>query len=120
VVVPAFLIGLAASGLLLRLSRGESHMTIPFIGRKPSAFLPIAMSLAALAVVVIALHGTARQGDEGAAAHLWQLLIAAQVPIIGWFSMRWLPQSLKYGFAVLALQGIAALGALAPVYLLRW
>jgi hypothetical protein len=120
--VPAFLAGLAASGLLVRLSRSECHMTIPFIGRKPSAFLPVAMSLAALAVVVvhIAAHGTARQADEGAAAHLWQLLMAAQVPIIAWFAMRWLPQSLKCGFAVLALQSVAALSALAPVYLLRW
>jgi hypothetical protein len=120
--VPAFLVSLAASGLLVRLFRGESHMTIPVIGRKPSAFLPIAMSLAALTVVVvhIALYGTARQTDEGAAAHLWQLLMAAQVPIIAWFAMRWLPQSLKYGLGVLALQVIALLGALAPVYLLRW
>jgi hypothetical protein len=40
--------------------------------------------------------------------------------MIAWFAMRWMPQSLKYGFAVMALQGIAALSALAPVYLLRW
>jgi hypothetical protein len=97
-------------------------MTIPFIVRKPSAFFPIAMSLAALTVVFIhiALHGTARQADEGAAAHLWQLLMAAQVPIIGWFTIRWLAQSPKYGFAILALQGVAVLVALAPVYFLRW
>jgi hypothetical protein len=80
------------------------------------------MSLAAMGVVVvhIALHGTARQADEGTAAHLWQLLMVAQVPMIAWFAMRWLPQSLKYGVAVIALQGIASLIALAPVYLLRW
>ena len=97
-------------------------MAIPILLRKPSAFLPVGMSLAALSVVFvhIALHGTARQADEGAAAHLWQLLMAAQVPIIAWFAMRWLPQSLKCGFAVLALQSMAALSALAPVYLLRW
>ena len=63
--VPAFLVSLAASGSLVRLSGCEGHMTIPFIGRKPSAFLPIAMSLAALTVVLIhiAMHGTARQAD---------------------------------------------------------
>ena len=97
-------------------------MTIPIIMRKPSAFLPVGMSLAALSVVFvhIALHGTARQADEGTAAHLWQLLMAAQVPIIVFFAVRWLPQNPKYALAILALQAVAALGALAPVYLLRW
>jgi hypothetical protein len=80
------------------------------------------MSLAALAAVFIhiALHGVARQADEGAAAHLWQLLMAAQIPIIAFFAIRWLPQNPKYALAVLALQMLAALAALAPVYLLRW
>jgi hypothetical protein len=90
--------------------------------RKPSAFLPVGMSLAALAVVFIhiALYGVARQADEGAAAHLWQLLIAAEVPIVAFFAIRWLPQSPKYVLAILTLQLVAALAALAPVYLLRW
>src|SRR5436190_8027144 len=97
-------------------------MAIPILLRKPSAFLPVGMSLAALSVVFvhIALHGTARQADEGTAAHLWQLLMAAQVPIMVFFAIRWLPQSPKYALAILALQGGAALAALAPVYLLRW
>jgi len=97
-------------------------MTTPLMLRKPSAFLPIGMSLAALTVVCIhiALHGTARQADEGAAAHLWQLLMAAQIPVILFFAIRWLPQSPKYALAIIALQVVAALAALAPVYLLRW
>lgn len=50
----------------------------------PSAFLPITMSLFAVAVVVthIVLFGTARQPDESAAAHLWQLLMAGQLPVV--------------------------------------
>ena len=140
--VPAFLAGLAVSALAARLSTSagadriparpskevglasqvERHMTIPIMARRPSAFFPVVMSVAALAVVFIhlALHGTAPQADEGTAAHLWQLLMAAQVPFIACFAIRWLPQSLKCGVAILALQGVAALGALAPVYLLRW
>jgi len=92
------------------------------IMKKPSAWLPLAMSLAALAVVFIhiARHGTAPQADEGAAAHLWQLLMAAQVPIIAFFAIRWLPQSPKHALAILVLQVVAALAALAPVYILRW
>src|SRR5262249_49939432 len=97
-------------------------MTTPIMLRKPSAFLPVGMSLAALAVVFIhiALHGIARQADEGAAAHLWQLLMAAQIPVIVFFGIRWLPQSPKYALAIIALQAVAALAALAPVYLLHW
>lgn len=90
--------------------------------KKPSAFLPVAMSSAALAVVLahIAVSGTARQADEGTAAHLWQLLMAAQVPIVAFFAIRWLPQVTRYALAILALQVVAALAALAPVYLLNW
>src|SRR5437588_8793233 len=90
--------------------------------RHPSAFLPIAMSLLAVGVVgiQIALFGTARQPDEGTAAHLWQLLMAGQLPIILLFAIRWLPQSPRYALLILALQAGAAVAALAPVYLLRW
>ncbi|PYJ09657.1 MAG: hypothetical protein DMF06_09140 [Verrucomicrobia bacterium] len=97
-------------------------MSFPANIKRPSAFVPVAMSLAALAVVVIhiIMSGTARQADEGTAAHLWQLLMAAQVPIIAFFAIRWLPQSPRSAVPVLALQGIAALAALAPVYLLHW
>jgi hypothetical protein len=40
--------------------------------RRPSALIPLAMSIAALALVLghIAIFGTARQADEGSAAHL--------------------------------------------------
>jgi hypothetical protein len=131
--VPAFLVGLAASGVLGRLARGrldagrfaprdEWRMAIPSMLRKPSAFIPAAMSLGALTVVIIhiAMHGTGRQADEGAAAHLWQLLMGAQVPIIAFFAIRWLPRSPKDAWPILALQAVAALAALAPVYLLHW
>ena len=90
--------------------------------KHPSAFLPIIMSLLAVAVVLnhIAFFGTARQPDEGTAAHLWQLLMAGQLPIIGFFAIRWLPQAPRYALLVLALQAGAALAALAPVYFLHW
>jgi hypothetical protein len=89
---------------------------------RPSAFVPVAMSLAALGIVFvhILIAGTARQADEGTAAHLWQLLMAAQIPIIGFFAIRWLPQSPRSALPVLALQAIAGLAALVPVYVLNW
>ena len=89
--------------------------------RKPSAFLPVAMSLAALGVVLahVAVFGTAREADEGAAAHLWQLLMVAQLPVLVFFAVRWLPRSPKQGLLVMAVQVAAAVAALAPVCLLH-
>ena len=88
--------------------------------RRPSAFLPLAMSLAALGVVIahVVLVGTQPQADEGAAAHLWQLLMAAQLPIILWFAARWLPESPRQALLVLSLQLAAVVAAAAPVYAL--
>ena len=87
--------------------------------KRPSAWLPVAMSLAALLLVLahLALSGATPQADEGTAAHLWQLLMAGQIPLVGYFALRWLPGS---ALRVLALQGAAALAALAPVYFLKW
>ena len=90
--------------------------------KHPSAFLPVAMSLGALATVLayLALHGPAPQADEGAAAHIWQLLMAAQIPVVLFFAIKWLPRSPRQAMPVLGLQVAAALAALAPVFLLHW
>lgn len=90
--------------------------------KHPSAFLPIGMSLGALAAVLayLALHGPAPQSDEGAAAHIWQLLMALQAPAVLFFAIKWLPQSPRQAAPVLALQVAAAVAAMAPVYLLGW
>ena len=90
--------------------------------KRPIAFLPVTMSLAALIIVCIHImvSGVARQTDEGTAAHLWQLLMATQIPIVAFFAIRWLPESPRSALPVLALQVAAALAALAPVYLLNW
>ena len=98
------------------------EMNLRTMIKRPSAFVPVAMSFAAFAVVFvhIIMSGTARQADEGTAAHLWQLLMAAQIPIVTFFAIRWLPQSPRSALPVLALQAVAALAALAPVYLLNW
>ena len=89
--------------------------------KRPSAFLPVAMSVAALATVLvhIAVFGVARQTDEGAAAHVFQLLMALQVPIVAFFAVKWVPRAPRQGLEVLALQAVAALAALAPVFLFR-
>jgi hypothetical protein len=80
------------------------------------------MSLAALATVLIhiARFGVAREIDEGAAAHLWQILMAGQLPIIALFAIKWLPKNPKPALAVLALQAVAGLAALVPVFYFGW
>lgn len=85
---------------------------------RPSALAPIVMSLAALLVVLgrIALVGTIRSPDEGAAAHLFQLFIVGQLPIVAFFAIRWLQRTPKRALIVLASQGLAVLAALAPAF----
>lgn len=90
--------------------------------RQPSAFVPLLMSLVALSLVgiAVAMHGVdgARQPDEGAFAHLWQLMMAGQLPVIAWFAFKWLPGSPRDALPVLVLQALAGIAAAAPVFLL--
>jgi hypothetical protein len=90
--------------------------------KRPTALLPLAMSAAAILTIVahIARHGTAPQADEGAAAHLWQLLMALQVPALGFFAIKSFPEAPRQTAAVLAMQVAAILAALLPVALLGW
>jgi hypothetical protein len=94
---------------------------------KPSAFIPMAMSIIALALVggaysfaLAAGHrGLMREPDEGSIAHLWQLLMAGQLPVLLFFAIKWLPRAPRQTLYVFALQVGAALAAMAPVYLLH-
>ena len=90
--------------------------------KRPSALLPVVMSLAALATVMAyaTMFGTARQADEGTAAHLWQLLMAGQLPVVAFFAIKWLPAEPRQAVPVLALQLGAALAALFPVWWFQW
>jgi hypothetical protein len=71
-----------------------------------SALLPLAMSVTALALVLghIAVSGGVRETDEGTAAHLWQLLMVAQVPTVAFFAITWLPRAPRPALLVLGLQ----------------
>jgi len=95
-------------------------MSLACLMKRPSAFLPVAMSLGALATVVVhvAIYGAARQADEGTAAHIWQLLVGGQLPIVAFFALKWLPRQPGQAFIVLVFQALAGIAALAPVFLL--
>ena len=95
-------------------------MTTSALLKHPSAFLPIAMSITALArvLVTLALVGITHEEDEGTLAHIFQLLIVAQVPIVAFFAIKWLPKNPKQALLVLSMQAAAGVAALAPVFLL--
>jgi hypothetical protein len=90
--------------------------------RRPSALIPVAMSAAALATVIgyAVMFGVARQADEGAAAHVWQILMAGQLPVVAFFLIKWLPTEPRRALPVLALQVGAALAAMFPVWWFQW
>jgi hypothetical protein len=96
-------------------SEGFKMNTSPI--KQASAILPLAMSLTALTMVLghVALFGIVREADEGTPAHIFQLLMVAQVPIVGFFAIKWLPQAPARALQVLALQAGAALATIAAV-----
>ncbi|MEP7131206.1 MAG: hypothetical protein ABI770_08770 [Sphingomicrobium sp.] len=96
---------------------------IAVLVRKPSAIAPIVMSLLALAIVLIAITTSGasqlrRATDEGTAAHIWQLLMAGQIPFLGWFALHWLRRDFRAGLPILGLQIGAFVAAFLPVWLL--
>jgi hypothetical protein len=91
------------------------------LSKQPSAFLPMAMSIAALTLVVVSLavFGVpSPRADEGATAHTWQLLMVFQVPLIAWFVFKGMRKTPRLTLGVLGIQIALALAAMAPVYIL--
>ena len=66
--------------------------TIPLT--RPGVFVPILMSMIAIAMVAghALIYGTTSEAEEGTAAHIFQLLIILQIPIIVLFAVKWLPK----------------------------
>ena len=89
--------------------------------KQPSGLVPLIMSFVALALVLghTAIFGVVHEADEGTPAHIFQLLMAGQVPIVAFFAIKWLPQAPRQALQVLALQAGAGLAALAPVFFLH-
>ncbi len=89
--------------------------------RKPTAWLPLACSLAVTALFVTAYVRVdlTPKPDEDAYAHLFQILMALQAVIIFVFAVKWIPQAPKPAAMVLTLQIVAALAVCSPVYFLH-
>jgi hypothetical protein len=61
------------------------------------------------------IFGIVHEADEGTAAHIFQLLMVVQLPIIAYFALKWLPRAPRQALQILALQAGAALAAIAAV-----
>ena len=97
--------------------------------RSLSGWMPLVFAGAALALLggywatgphapyMVLDHGRLRP-DEGVAAHLWQLLVLAQLVAIAVFLVRWAPRAPKATLAMLALQVCGLVAAALPVWLL--
>jgi hypothetical protein len=88
--------------------------------RQPSTWMPLAMSLAALAMILgyVAIFGITNGtggGDEGAPARIFQLIMLAQLPIAAYFAFKWLPKRPKQSLLVLALQAVAWIVPIATI-----
>ncbi|MEO8736955.1 MAG: hypothetical protein ABI380_10490 [Edaphobacter sp.] len=86
----------------------------------PSAFIPVAMSLTALLVMLIApaLSGDLHSKDEGHTAHFWQILMAGQIPAVWFFAIKWLRRAPRQTLKVLGLEVGGVLANIAAVFLL--
>jgi hypothetical protein len=103
------------------LSMNHCPNSVIALTKKPSAFVPLTMSLTALAVVLVhvAIYGVVREADEGTVAHIWQLLMAGQMPVLAFFLIKWLPRAPRQALYVLALQAGAVFASMAPVFFLK-
>jgi hypothetical protein len=86
------------------------------------AVLPPLMTLTVVAAGLMeAAHagGFVRQPDEGTAAHLFQILMPAQIPIVAVFAATQLPRHARWAAWILVLQVGLALALFALVFSLQ-
>ncbi len=87
--------------------------------KQPSAWIPLAMSLLALTMILgyVAMFGIVQNEDEGTPARIFQLIMLAQLPIAGYFAIKWLPKQPKQALIVIALQAVAWV---IPIVTIMW
>ncbi|MDP9250340.1 MAG: hypothetical protein M3O78_03100 [Chloroflexota bacterium] len=66
-------------------------------------------------LVHVATAGAGPEADEGVAARVWWLLMAAQVPLMAFFAVANLPRAPRPALLVLAVQAAALVANLATV-----
>ena len=85
--------------------------------KSPGAWIPIAMSLLALTMILgyVAIFGIAQNEDESTLARIFQLIMLVQLPIAGYFAIQWLPRRPMQTLVILTLQAIAWIIPIATV-----
>jgi hypothetical protein len=85
---------------------------LKLVARDPTAWLPVALSLAALLDVLVfgLVLGPVAQpdGDEGTPARLFQGLMLLTAIAVVVFAVRWLPRAPREAAAIVGLQVVAA------------
>jgi hypothetical protein len=80
--------------------------------KKPSAYFPLLLSLAALLLLIgyIAFVGVPKPSaeDEGTAARIFQLLMGGQVLVIGYFAVKYFRKNPSQTMFIIATQIAAA------------
>lgn len=86
--------------------------------KKPSAWVPIALSLlavVAMATAFVVSGPPVRQPDEGTGAHLFQIWLVLEVFMIAYFGVMWLPAKPRQALVILGMQIVGVLIVCAPV-----
>ncbi len=89
-----------------------------YLLKKPTAWIPIALSFAVITMWVVSLSFSGapqHEPDEGTAAHLFQIWLVLEIFLIGLFSVMWLPKMPKQALIIVAIQIIFVLAGCAPV-----
>ena len=88
--------------------------------KHPSAYVPVAMSLSALALVIghALVFGVALQPDDAPLSRLFEILMTAQLPVVLFFAITRLRREPKPTLRILAVQAAAALAALTADFFL--
>jgi hypothetical protein len=85
---------------------------VKLVARDPTAWLPVALSLAALLDVLVfgVVLGPVAQpdGDEGTPARLFQGLMLLTAIAVVVFAVRWLPRAPREAAAIVGLQVVTA------------
>lgn len=98
----------------------EQRLSLMTLVRQPDALAPLLLAAAALSLVLghAAVFGVVHEADEGAAAHIWQLLIALELPALAFFAIRWLPRATKQALVLLGILAAILAANFAAVFFL--
>ncbi len=90
--------------------------------KKPSAWIPLALSAGILGVMCLYFAGVMAPepvGDEGTGAHLFQIWLVLEPLAIAFFAFKWLDLKPREALIVLGLQIALALVPVAIVFSLN-